>query len=76
MTAAADRTLFGLRPRPGRLALATMRLPRPLYDHGWGRLLGHTFVLIAHRGRKTGRRRETVAMPLRYDPGTREVVVC
>lgn len=76
MTAAADRTLFGLRPRPGRLALATMRLPRPLYDHGWGRLLGHTFVLIAHRGRKTGHRRETVAMPLCYDPGTHEVVVC
>ena len=53
-----------------------MRLPRPLYRHGWGRLLGHTFLLIAHEGRKTGKRHETVAMALTYDPETREVVVC
>jgi deazaflavin-dependent oxidoreductase (nitroreductase family) len=53
-----------------------MRLPRLLYHRGWGRLLGHTFLLIAHQGRKTGRRRETVAMALTYDADTREVVVC
>ena len=70
------RPLLGLRRQPGRIALAFMRLPRPLYRHGWGRLLGHTFLLIAHRGRKTGRRRETVAMVLTYDPETREAVVC
>ena len=70
------RPLLGLRRRPGRLALWFMRLPRPLYHRGWGRLLGHTFLLIAHEGRKTGKRRETVAMALTYDPRTRETVVC
>jgi deazaflavin-dependent oxidoreductase (nitroreductase family) len=53
-----------------------MRMPRPLYRYGYGWLLGHTFILIAHQGRKTGKRRETVAMALRYDPDTRETVVC
>jgi deazaflavin-dependent oxidoreductase (nitroreductase family) len=69
------RPLLGLRRQPGRLVLAAMRLPRPLYHRGWGRLLGHTFLLIAHQGRKTGKRRETVAMALTHDPDTGEVVV-
>jgi deazaflavin-dependent oxidoreductase (nitroreductase family) len=53
-----------------------MRLPQPLYHHGWGRLLDHTFLLITHQGRKTGKPRETVAMPLTYDPERREAIVC
>ncbi len=53
-----------------------MRLPLPLYQRGWGWLLDHTFLLITHQGRKTGKRRETVAMALLYEPETREVVVC
>jgi len=68
--------LLGLRRRPGRIALVLMRLPRSLYHRGWGRLLGHTFLLIAHRGRKSGKRRETVAMALKYDAATREAIVC
>ena len=76
MTAPTARPLLGLRRRPGRLALALMRLPRPLYHRGWGRLLGHTFLLIAHEGRRTGARRETVAMALAFDPGTHETIVC
>jgi deazaflavin-dependent oxidoreductase (nitroreductase family) len=72
----AARPLFGLRRQPGRLALALMRMPRALYRRGWGRFLGHTFLLITHQGRTSGKRRETVAMALRYDPATREVVVC
>jgi deazaflavin-dependent oxidoreductase (nitroreductase family) len=70
------RPVIGLRLQPGRLALAFMRLPRPLYHHGLGWLLGHTFLLIAHQGRKSGKRRETVAMALSYDSETQEVVVC
>jgi deazaflavin-dependent oxidoreductase (nitroreductase family) len=70
------RPLLGLRRQPGRLALAAMRLPRPLYHRGWGRLLGHTFLLITHEGRKTGKRRETVAMALAYEPEKEEAVVC
>jgi deazaflavin-dependent oxidoreductase (nitroreductase family) len=52
-----------------------MRTPRPLYRNGWGWLLGHTFLLVTHKGRKTGKRRETVAMALTYDPDTREAVI-
>jgi deazaflavin-dependent oxidoreductase (nitroreductase family) len=68
--------MLGLRRQPGRFALALMRLPRPLYRRGWGWMLDHTFLLIAHQGRKSGKRRETVAMALAYDPDTREAVVC
>jgi deazaflavin-dependent oxidoreductase (nitroreductase family) len=71
----SGRPLLGLRPQPGRLVLALMRLPRPLYRRGWGWMLDHTFLLIVHQGRKTGKRRETVAMALAYDPDTREAVV-
>lgn len=70
------RPLLGVRRQPGRLALALMRMPRPLYHRGWGWILDHTFLLIAHQGRRTGKRRETVAMALAYDPDTREAVVC
>jgi deazaflavin-dependent oxidoreductase (nitroreductase family) len=70
------RPLLGLRRRPGRIALTFMRLPRPLYHHGLGRIFGHMFLLIAHRGRATGKRRETVVMALTYDAATREAVVC
>jgi deazaflavin-dependent oxidoreductase (nitroreductase family) len=52
-----------------------MRTPRPLYRRGWGKLLGHTFLLISHQGRKSGKRRETVVMALSYDPETRQAVV-
>lgn len=69
------RPVLGLRRQPGRLVLAFMRTPRPLYHRGWGRLLGHTFLLITHEGRRSGKRRETVAMALSYEPRTREVVV-
>ena len=71
-----NRPLLGLRKQPGRLALQAMRLPRPLYRRGWGRLLGHVFLLITHVGRKTGKPRETVAMALTYNRETRGVVVC
>jgi deazaflavin-dependent oxidoreductase (nitroreductase family) len=53
-----------------------MGLPRPLYRRGWGRLLGHVFVMITHVGRKTGKPRETVAMALSYEREPRAVVVC
>ena len=53
-----------------------MRLPRPLYRHGLGWLLGDTFVMVTHQGRKTGLPHETVAMALTYDKQAREVTVC
>ncbi|HST17753.1 MAG TPA: nitroreductase family deazaflavin-dependent oxidoreductase [Gaiellaceae bacterium] len=68
--------MLGLRRQPGRLVLAAMRLPRRLYHRGFGGLLGQTFLLITHQGRKSGKRRETVAMAVTFDPETRETVVC
>ncbi len=75
-TAHHARPLLGLRKRPGRIALAAMRLPRPLYHHGLGKLLGHTFLLITHQGRMTGTPHETVAMALTWNHETNEVIVC
>lgn len=75
----ADRRatpLLGLRRRPGRLALAVFGLPLPLYRRGWGWLLGDTFLLLVHTGRKTGKPYSTVAMVLSYDPQSREAVIC
>jgi deazaflavin-dependent oxidoreductase (nitroreductase family) len=51
-------------------------MPLLLYRRGWGWFLGHTFLLIAHTGRRTDKRRETVVMALSYDSHTREAVVC
>jgi deazaflavin-dependent oxidoreductase (nitroreductase family) len=68
--------LLGLRRRPGRLALAVFRLPLRLYRRGWGWLLGDTFLVLVHAGRKTGKPYSTVAMVLSYDPHTREAVIC
>jgi deazaflavin-dependent oxidoreductase (nitroreductase family) len=74
--ARSTRPLLGLRTRPGRLALLVFRLPLILYRSGRGRLLGRTFMLLVHAGRRTGEPHEMTAMVLRYDPGTREVVIC
>jgi deazaflavin-dependent oxidoreductase (nitroreductase family) len=71
-----SKPLLGLRRRPGRVALAVFRLPQLLYRRGWGWLLGDTFLLLVHAGRKTGKRYSTVAMVLRYEPHTREAVIC
>lgn len=69
------RPLLGLRRRPGRLALAVFRLPLVLYRRGWARLLGHTFMLLVHAGRKTGQPHLMTAMVMRYHPTTREVII-
>lgn len=69
------RRLLGLRQVPGRFALAVFRLPLFLYHHGRGRLLGRTFLLLVHAGRRTGHAHEMVAMVLRDDRATGEVVI-
>ena len=68
--------LFGLRGKPGKLALAVFRMPLRAYRHDAGWMLGRTFLLLVHTGRKTGEPHSTVAMVLRYDRGTHEAVVC
>jgi deazaflavin-dependent oxidoreductase (nitroreductase family) len=71
-----SKPLLGIRRQPGRLALAVFRLPLTLYAQGRGGLMGRSFVLVEHAGRKTGKLYRTVAMVLRYDPGTEEAVIC
>ena len=73
---ARRRPFLGFRRHPGRLALAVFRLPLHLYRHGMGWLLGRTFVVVVHVGRKTGQRHETAAMVLRYDGDTGEAMIC
>jgi deazaflavin-dependent oxidoreductase (nitroreductase family) len=70
IAAPASRT----RGPTGALRLA-FRLPIYLYRLDLGRLLGHRFLLLVHRGRKSGLLRETVLEVLLHDPGTKESVV-
>jgi deazaflavin-dependent oxidoreductase (nitroreductase family) len=67
---------LGLRRKPGRPALAVFRTLLRAYRHDAGWLLGHTFLLLVHTGRKTGQPHSMVAMVLRYNRDTREAVIC
>jgi deazaflavin-dependent oxidoreductase (nitroreductase family) len=58
------------------VALAVFRLPLRLYHYGGGWLLGHTFLVVTHIGRRTGEPHETAAMVLRYDRASGEAVIC
>src|SRR6478752_2731078 len=64
--ASIEKALLGIRA-PGRFMLAVFRLPLHLYHRGWDRLLGHTFLVFVHAGRKTGTPHEAIAMVLRFD---------
>jgi deazaflavin-dependent oxidoreductase (nitroreductase family) len=70
------RPLFGVRGNPGRLAVFVFRLPLQLYRRGFGHLLGRTFLLLVHTGRRTGLPHQTVAMVLGEDRGSGELVIC
>lgn len=59
----------------GRVAGAVFRAPVPFYDLGLGVLLGHRFLLLTHRGRKTGLVRRTMVEVLRWEPATRTAYV-
>ncbi|HEY7294738.1 MAG TPA: nitroreductase family deazaflavin-dependent oxidoreductase [Dehalococcoidia bacterium] len=61
--------------RPNRLLRWIMRLPVTLYRLRLGWLLGHRFLLLAHRGRRSGHARQTVLEVVRYDRRTGECIV-
>lgn len=73
--AGRHRPLWGLRRRPGRLAATFFRLPLTAYRHGVGPAVGRTFLAFTHIGRRTGQPHRTVAMVLRHDAATGEVVI-
>lgn len=52
-----------------------LRAPIVVYDVGAGRLFGHRFLLLTHRGRRSGRRYRTMLEVLSWDPAKREAVV-
>jgi deazaflavin-dependent oxidoreductase (nitroreductase family) len=62
------------RSRPTGILRLAFRLPIYLYrlDLGW--LLGHRFLLLTHRGRKSGRVYRTVLEVVRYDPSRQATV--
>jgi hypothetical protein len=52
-----------------------LHAPAWLYAAGWGRLLGHRFLALTHRGRRSGRRYTTVLEVLCSRPERGEAVV-
>jgi deazaflavin-dependent oxidoreductase (nitroreductase family) len=63
--------------RPPSMALrALLGAPAWLYHLGVGRLLGHRFMLLTHRGRTSGRTYQTALEVVQYDPRTHESIVC
>lgn len=50
-------------------------LPRHLYAHGLGGLLGSRFLQLTHTGRRSGRRYNTVLEVVQHDPESGEYVV-
>ncbi|MEV0055407.1 nitroreductase family deazaflavin-dependent oxidoreductase [Saccharopolyspora shandongensis] len=52
-----------------------LRAPIWLYRARLGWLAGHRLLYLAHRGRRTGARREVVVEVVSYDPAVPEVVV-
>ncbi len=63
------------RSRPAGILRLAFRMPVNLYRLGLGRMLGHRFLFLIHRGRKSDLLREMVLEVIRYDPTTRETVV-
>jgi len=63
-------------PRPPTGILhVLLTIPNALYAIHLGRLLGHRFLLLAHRGRKSGQLRRVVLEVVRHDAATGESIV-
>lgn len=52
-----------------------LRLPTTIFRVRGGRLLGHRFLLLVHRGRRSGRCYRTVLEVIQWDPLRREAIV-
>jgi deazaflavin-dependent oxidoreductase (nitroreductase family) len=60
--------------QPGPILGRALRLPVHLYDLGAARLLGHRFLLLTHRGRRSGRLYRTMLEVVGWDPERREAI--
>lgn len=61
--------------RPTGILKALLRAPIWLYRARLGFVLGHRFLYVAHRGRVSGKRRETVVEVVEYDKAAGRVFV-
>jgi deazaflavin-dependent oxidoreductase (nitroreductase family) len=61
--------------RPPRPLVVLFGLPRHLYRHGWGWVLGHRFLQLTHTGRSSGRTYQTIMEVVHYDPDSQESTV-
>jgi len=61
--------------RPTGVRRVVLRLPVYLYRAGLGWLFGRRFLYLVHRGRTTGRRRDTVLEVVAFDERKPEAVV-
>ena len=52
-----------------------LALPQAIYAAGAGRVLGHRFLLLVHRGRRSGRDHRTVLEVIEWRPAEREAIV-
>ncbi len=59
---------------PGGLLRWLLSLPDLFYRAHLGRLLGHRFLRLTHRGRKSGQVRHVVLEAIHYDRARRETV--
>jgi len=60
---------------PGRIVKRVLGIPALLYRLGAGRLLGHRFLLLTHRGRRSGRFYRAFLEVVSWDPVTGEAIV-
>ena len=61
--------------RPSRPLVVLFGLPRHLYRHGWGWVLGHRFLQLTHTGRSSGRTYQTILEVIHYDPDSQEATI-
>jgi deazaflavin-dependent oxidoreductase (nitroreductase family) len=67
--------VLGIRRKPGLMALTIFRTMPLAYRIHLGRLFGHTFLNMTHRGRKSGRLYATALKTISWDRVTGEVVI-
>jgi deazaflavin-dependent oxidoreductase (nitroreductase family) len=72
---AASPTVADQPAPPGGFLRWLLGMPALLYRAHLGWMLGHRFLLLVHRGRRSGRRYETVLEVVRHDRSTRESTV-
>ncbi len=61
--------------KPSGMGRLWFRLPASLHRAGLGRLLGHRFLVLEHRGRRSGRLYRTLLEVVDYDAARREATV-